>query len=148
MAITEQQHQHHHHQHHQQKRVILFNGWLRTYMYPRLWMAPLSEHLRATAYEGAAAATTTTTTTAAGVEVVGNTMPAQTNDIEKYVRHLADLVGPAGPDEDTYFIGQSVGCQVILRYLAQLPPGSKVRGRRRTSGGLGRFDRLVVGCRG
>lgn len=95
-------------------RVILFNGWLRTYTYPRLWMLPLAQHLRAASYEGAA------------VEVAGNTMPAQTNDVEKYVRHLADLVGSGGPDEDTYFIGQSVGCQVILRYLAQLPPGSKV----------------------
>lgn len=99
------------------KRVILFNGWLRTYTYPRLWMKPLAEHLRATAYDGTE------------VLVAGNTIPAQTNDIEKYVRHLAALVGPEGPDEDTYLIGQSVGCQVILRYLSQLPPGSKVRGR-------------------
>ena len=90
------------------KRVILFNGRLRTYTYPRLWMKPLSEHLASTAYEGAE------------VAVAGNTMPAQSNDIEKYVRHLAQLVGPAGPDEDTFFVGQSVGCQVILRYLSQL----------------------------
>ena len=96
------------------KRVILFNGWLRTYTYPRLWMKPLSEHLVSQAYEGTE------------VEVVGNTMPAQSNDIEKYVRHLAQLVGPAGPDEDTFFVGQSVGCQVILRYLSQLPPRTKV----------------------
>lgn len=95
------------------KRVFLFNGWLRTHTYPRLWMKPLSEYLRATAYEGTE------------VIVVGNTMPAQTNDVEKYVRHLASLVQT--PTEDDFFIGQSVGCQVILRYLAQLPAGAKVR---------------------
>lgn len=64
------------------------------------------------------------------VEVVGNTMPAQTSDAEKYIKHLAAMVGPGGPDENTFFIGQSIGCQVILRYLARLPPGSKVRARR------------------
>lgn len=96
------------------KRVVLYNGWLRTYTYPRLWMKALSEHLRATAYAGVE------------VVVVGNTMPAQTNDTDKYVRHLASLVGEA--DQETFFIGQSVGCQVILRYLAQLPAGTKVRG--------------------
>lgn len=88
-------------------------------------MKPLAEHLRRTRY-----------CTADGdederveveVEVVGNTMPAQTADAERYIRHLEELVGPEGPDEHTYFIGQSIGCQVILRYLARLPPGSKVR---------------------
>ncbi len=88
-------------------------------------MKPLGEHLLSTRYcsEGGDEAEKVE------VEVVGNTMPAQTVDAEKYMRHLADLVGPGGPDENTYFVGQSIGCQVILRYLARLPPGSKVRER-------------------
>lgn len=108
-------------------RVILFNGWLRQALYPRLWMKPLAEHLLRTRYcseEG-----DNDEDQEVEVEVVGNTMPAQTADAEKYIRHMADLVGPGGPDENTYFIGQSIGCQVILRYLARLPPGSKVRER-------------------
>ncbi|HXK39948.1 MAG TPA: alpha/beta hydrolase, partial [Candidatus Paceibacterota bacterium] len=35
--------------------------------------------------------------------------------IEKWVPHLATIVGE--PDEETYFVGHSVGCQTILRYL-------------------------------
>ncbi len=35
--------------------------------------------------------------------------------IEKWVGKLAEVVGE--PDEDTYFIGHSIGCQTILRYL-------------------------------
>lgn len=35
--------------------------------------------------------------------------------IKNWVGHLANLVGV--PDEDTYFVGHSIGCQTILRYL-------------------------------
>ena len=35
--------------------------------------------------------------------------------IEKWVGHLANIVGT--PDKDTYFVGHSIGCQTILRYL-------------------------------
>ncbi len=35
--------------------------------------------------------------------------------IETWVDYLAKLVGR--PDEDTYFVGHSIGCQTILRYL-------------------------------
>lgn len=35
--------------------------------------------------------------------------------IEKWVSYLANIVGT--PDKDTYFIGHSIGCQTILRYL-------------------------------
>ncbi len=35
--------------------------------------------------------------------------------IEKWVSHLAEVAGV--PDADTYFIGHSIGCQTILRYL-------------------------------
>lgn len=51
-----------------------------------------------------------------GHEVLAPTMPdTETPIIEKWVRHLAEVVGE--PDSDTYFIGHSIGCQAILRYL-------------------------------
>lgn len=40
---------------------------------------------------------------------------AGTPRIEAWVSHLAEVVGK--PDEDTYFVGHSIGCQTILRYL-------------------------------
>ena len=44
--------------------------------------------------------------------------------IEKWVNKLADVVST--PDLDTYFIGHSIGCQTILRYLETID--SKVGG--------------------
>lgn len=35
--------------------------------------------------------------------------------IDAWVSHLAEVVGE--PDEGTYFVGHSIGCQTILRYL-------------------------------
>lgn len=35
--------------------------------------------------------------------------------IEKWVSKLAEIVGT--PNKDTYFVGHSIGCQTILRYL-------------------------------
>jgi hypothetical protein len=37
--------------------------------------------------------------------------------IEKWVDYLSEVIGAAGPDKDTYFVGHSIGCQTILRYL-------------------------------
>jgi len=36
--------------------------------------------------------------------------------IEKWVSHLSKTVGE--PNEETYFVGHSIGCQTIMRYLA------------------------------
>ena len=36
--------------------------------------------------------------------------------IEAWIAKLAELVGKA--DQDTYFVGHSIGCQAILRYMA------------------------------
>ena len=38
--------------------------------------------------------------------------------IEEWVSFLANLVGE--PDEKTYFVGHSIGCQTIMRYLETL----------------------------
>ena len=51
-----------------------------------------------------------------GYEVSVPEMPdIDTPVLEKWVSHLANAVGVL--DKDTYFIGHSIGCQAILRYL-------------------------------
>ncbi len=52
----------------------------------------------------------------AGYEVVVPRMPdTDAPEIQAWVSHLSDVTGI--PDADTYFIGHSIGCQAILRYL-------------------------------
>jgi len=46
--------------------------------------------------------------------------------IDAWVSKLREIAGKV--DEDTYFIGNSIGCQTILRYLQELPEESKVGG--------------------
>ena len=55
-----------------------------------------------------------------GFEVYAPAMPdADEPKIESWVSELNEVVGT--PDEETYFIGHSIGCQAIMRYLeAQL----------------------------
>lgn len=54
-----------------------------------------------------------------GYQVLMPEMPDRdTPVIEKWVSHLAHTVGE--PDTETYFIGHSIGCQTILRYLETL----------------------------
>lgn len=62
-----------------------------------------------------------------GFDVTVPAMPdTETPTIEAWVPYLANLAGE--PDQDTYFVGHSVGCQTILRYLESLPEGIKVGG--------------------
>jgi hypothetical protein len=46
--------------------------------------------------------------------------------IKNWVPKLAEVVGT--PDEQMYFVGHSIGCQTITRYLETLPENSKVGG--------------------
>jgi hypothetical protein len=46
--------------------------------------------------------------------------------IKAWISCLKKLVGKA--DKDTYFVGHSIGCQAILRYLETLPKTAKVGG--------------------
>jgi len=46
--------------------------------------------------------------------------------IESWVSYLAGRVKKA--DKETYFVGHSIGCQAILRYLETLPANTKVGG--------------------
>ncbi|HAH04232.1 MAG: hypothetical protein UV78_C0036G0002 [Parcubacteria group bacterium GW2011_GWA2_43_17] len=46
--------------------------------------------------------------------------------IKDWVGKLRQTVG--APDKNVIFIGHSIGCQAILRYLAGLPAGTKIGG--------------------
>jgi len=46
--------------------------------------------------------------------------------IEEWVPFLKNVVGDA--DENTYFVGGSIGCQTILRYLERLPEKIRIGG--------------------
>lgn len=60
-------------------------------------------------------------------EVVVPDMPdTDSPKIGVWINHLKNLVGVC--DEDTYFVGHSIGCQAIMRYLEQLPESQKVGG--------------------
>jgi hypothetical protein len=62
-----------------------------------------------------------------GFEVHAARMPCPDNPkIAPWVSHLTKLVSK--PDKDTYFIGHSIGCQAILRYLEKLPEDVKIGG--------------------
>ncbi|MEK7552166.1 MAG: alpha/beta hydrolase [Patescibacteria group bacterium] len=51
-----------------------------------------------------------------GFEVLVPEMPdSDAPEIQKWVGKLQEVVGM--PDSDTFFIGHSIGCQTILRYL-------------------------------
>ncbi|MDP3685490.1 MAG: alpha/beta hydrolase [bacterium] len=64
---------------------------------------------------------------AKGFEVFVPQLPDAGNPrIEKWVPKLAKVVGTA--DEQTYFVGHSIGCQTIARYLETLPDGVRVGG--------------------
>lgn len=41
--------------------------------------------------------------------------------IEKWVNHLKEII--VNPDSETYFVGHSIGCQAILRYLEKIDKG-------------------------
>jgi uncharacterized protein len=61
------------------------------------------------------------------IEVHVPQMPdAAEPSIEKWVKHLAQVVGT--PDEQTFFVGHSIGCQTLLRYCESLPAETRVGG--------------------
>jgi len=64
---------------------------------------------------------------AKGFEVFVPQLPETENPrISDWVPKLAETVGVV--DENTYFVGHSMGCQAIVRYLESLPDGVKVGG--------------------
>lgn len=62
-----------------------------------------------------------------GFSVMIPLMPSpEAPEIKSWAGHLRNEVGE--PDENTYFVGHSIGCQTILRYIEQLPQGTKIGG--------------------
>jgi uncharacterized protein len=62
-----------------------------------------------------------------GIKVVVPAMPDSDNPKKDvWVQYLKDLA--PDPDSDTYFVGHSMGCRTILRYLEDLPGVIKVGG--------------------
>jgi hypothetical protein len=62
-----------------------------------------------------------------GFKVENPAMPdSDTPEIHAWVAHLTNRVGK--PDKDTYFVGHSIGCQAIIRYLQTInrPVGGSV----------------------
>lgn len=59
------------------------------------------------------------------VQVPAMPEPAEPK-IEAWVSLLSKVVGEA--NENTYFVGHSIGCQTILRYLESLSDGKKIGG--------------------
>ncbi len=53
------------------------------------------------------------------VQIIIPAMPhSETPKIREWVSHLAKIVGM--PDKETFFIGHSIGCQTILRYIQKI----------------------------
>lgn len=60
-----------------------------------------------------------------GFQVIVPEMPNTSEPkIEEWIAHLKKAIGKV--DIDTHFIGHSIGCQTIMRYLATLPKKTKV----------------------
>ena len=60
-------------------------------------------------------------------EVTAPKMPNPSEPrIETWVSFLSRIVGQ--PNAETYFVGHSMGCQTIARYLEVLPEGMKIGG--------------------
>jgi hypothetical protein len=47
-------------------------------------------------------------------------------EINSWVNKIKDVVGV--PNKDTYFVGHSIGCQAVMRYLESLPEDTKIGG--------------------
>ena len=61
-----------------------------------------------------------------GFNVTAPKMPnPEEPEIGPWVNKISEIVSP---DEEIYFIGHSIGCQTILRYLERLDKNVKVKG--------------------
>lgn len=82
------------------KRVIIIHGW--SGAPNQHWIPWLKEQLESH-----------------DIEVFAPQMPnTDEPEIKAWVEHLSKIVGKL--DKDTYFVGHSIGCQAILRYLEKI----------------------------
>lgn len=102
------------------KRVFLIHGWKGK---PSgNWFPYLSLELKAN-----------------GFEVNAPHMPgADSPKVKEWISFLKDYVGR--PDKETYFVGHSLGCIAIARYLEALPARAKVGGCVFVAGFSGRIN--------
>jgi len=64
-----------------------------------------------------------------GFEVKAFDMPNTENPkIEDWVGFLEEKISLGGIDEKTYFVGKSIGCQTIIRFLEKLHKHKKIAG--------------------
>ena len=64
-----------------------------------------------------------------GIDIEAFDMPnTNTPKIEEWIGFLQKKIKNKTLDEETYFIGHSIGCQTILRYLEKLPQNVKIAG--------------------
>jgi len=90
------------------KRVFIIHGWDG---YPdEGWFPWLKKELEQKSFR---------------VQVPAMPEPAEPK-IESWVSHLSKIVGDV--DENTFFVGHSIGCQTVLRYFESLPADKKVGG--------------------
>ena len=62
-----------------------------------------------------------------GFEVTVPSMPdTETPKMDAWLKHLANVVGE--PDKECYFVGHSLGCITILRYLETFEEGQEIGG--------------------
>lgn len=74
-----------------------------------------------------------------GFRVIAPYMPdPKYPNIVEWVKTLEKVVGV--PDDKTYFVGHSLGCHVMLKYLETLPEGTKVGGGVCVAGHIVRKD--------
>ncbi len=91
-----------------QKRVFIIHGWDG---YPKEgWFPWLKKELEKKGFL---------------VQVPAMPNPSEPK-IETWIPFLADLVGTV--DKNTYFVGHSIGCQTIIRYLQTLHKGARIGG--------------------
>ncbi|MDP2630804.1 MAG: alpha/beta fold hydrolase [Candidatus Uhrbacteria bacterium] len=71
-----------------------------------------------------------------GIEVVVPAFPnTDTPQLNLWLPELEKVIGR--PDEDTFLIGHSIGCALIMRYLESLADDEKVRGAVFVAGFIG-----------
>jgi len=63
------------------------------------------------------------------IKVISFNMPnTDEPKINEWVGYLKENINLKDLDEETYFVGHSIGCQTIMRFLEQLPKDKKVAG--------------------